>query len=131
MIYLASPYSHPDWMVRDRRYQEVMEFCAIEMSFGTTIFSPIAYGHFFSILHGTPTDHKTWQRFNDHMLFNSTAVWVLKLGGWEQSKGIAAEIRLARDLKKKITFREPYRAEIQQSEPRRVDDAGDVPGPGV
>lgn len=81
---------------------------------GTVLFSPIAYGHYFNLLHGTPTDHLAWQRFNDHMLFNASVMWVLRLGGWQESKGIAAEISMAKSLKKKILYKDMHDAEIQQ-----------------
>jgi hypothetical protein len=104
MIYLASPYSHPDPAVREQRYAAALLFTAQQLSEGIAIFSPIVYGHQLSIVHSFPTDAKSWASFNDDMLDICDRLWVLKLDGWEQSVGVAEEIRQAKALDLPISY---------------------------
>ena len=95
MIYVASPYSHPDEAIREARYLAAFNYCAALLINGLPVFSPIVYGHLFSTKSGIATDYKTWQRFNDEMLRASSEIHLLCLHGWKESKGIAHELALA------------------------------------
>lgn len=44
MIYVASPYSHPDKKIQEERYVLVSKACAELVSKGYIAFSPITYG---------------------------------------------------------------------------------------
>lgn len=92
MIYVASPYSHPDSWVQARRYILVREFVHDKMKQNFNIFSPICYGHQFTRDFRWDGSAETWKSFNDWALSNSSALWVLKIRGWEESKGVQAEI---------------------------------------
>ena len=63
MIYLASPYSHPDPAVRERRFRAACSAAAFLLQAGHAVFSPIAHGHVLAE-HGLPTDWSFWQRFD-------------------------------------------------------------------
>lgn len=43
IIYLASPYSHPDKDVRELRFIQITEYAAEQVSKGNIVFSPITY----------------------------------------------------------------------------------------
>ncbi len=45
MIYLASPYSHPDAVVREYRFRAACQAAASVMRSGQHVFSPIAHSH--------------------------------------------------------------------------------------
>ena len=45
MIYLASPYSHPDAVVREQRFRDVCLAAARLIRAGQIVFSPIAHSH--------------------------------------------------------------------------------------
>ena len=45
LIYLASPYSHPDFVVRQRRFDADCQATATMVRAGLIVFSPIAYSH--------------------------------------------------------------------------------------
>jgi hypothetical protein len=100
MIYLASPYSHPDYAVRHARYEEARRH-VVSHSLSHTgptdefLFSPIVYGHQIAAEHNLRFDAKYWERFNVSLLRACTALHVLCLPGWEESNGVAAEITLA------------------------------------
>ena len=97
MIYLASPYSHPDPAIREQRYHAACRATAALLRIGHTVFSPIVHSHPLASL-GLPTDWKFWARFDRDHLERCDEVWVLTLDGWRESVGVREEIRIARQL---------------------------------
>lgn len=95
MIYVASPYSHPDPIIREGRYLTALRYTAFLHTKNLVAFSPIAYGHQFSTILSFDYGYETWQAFNDHMLKNSTEMHILALPEWEKSKGLMHEIAFA------------------------------------
>ncbi len=119
MIYLASPYSHPDPAVREHRYREACRSAARLMRAGHHVFSPIAHSHGIAE-HGVPGDWAYWESLDRHLLKMCDEMGVLMLDGWYESKGVQAEIRIARELGKPIThFRQKVLIE-DDSRRRRV-----------
>ena len=107
MIYIASPYSHPDESVRVERYRAVHKFTARLMTRGLICFSPIVYGHEFTSRQNLPGDHDWWMDFNEHMLSASERVYIYQLAGWEESLGVAHEIKWAKTAGRPIHYIEP------------------------
>lgn len=101
-IYLASPYTHPEWTVRAQRLADVAAVTERYLRAGYPVFSPIVYGDPFEWVIGTEFEH--WQKLNDTMVASCAEVWVLQLPGWEESKGIAHEVKLARSLRKPVKY---------------------------
>jgi hypothetical protein len=97
VIYIASPYSHPDPTVREARYDAVCEHAASMLRDGRLVYSPVAHSHPLAA-RGLPGDWSFWARHNAAMLARCTALAVLTLPGWEQSEGVAAEVEIARRL---------------------------------
>ena len=106
MIYLASPYSHPDPSVREFRFREACRAAAKLMRLGKAVFSPIAHGHCICT-HGLPTDWRFWEPFDRVQLERCDEVVVLMLDGWRESVGVQAEIRIAGQLGKPVRYLEP------------------------
>jgi hypothetical protein len=106
MIYLASPYSHPDPAVREARFQAACRATAELMRAGRVVFSPIAYTHPLTAF-ALPTDWAFWETCDRQFLQQCEEVVVLTLDGWQQSVGVQAEIRLAAKLAKSVSFLEP------------------------
>jgi nucleoside 2-deoxyribosyltransferase len=106
MIYLASPYSHPDPAVRERRFRAACSAAAFLLQAGHAVFSPIAHGHVLAE-HGLPTDWSFWQRYDHEHLERCDEVIVLMLNGWEESAGVRAEIRRAHELGKTVCYLTP------------------------
>jgi hypothetical protein len=98
MIYLASPYSHPDPRVMQHRYELARDYAAAQKSRGILIFSPIAYGHQFTMSGKIAGDHVTWLAFNMHMLKHSIEMHVLDIDGVADSKGVDIELRYSAHL---------------------------------
>lgn len=106
MIYLASPYSSPSAVVRRCRYWEACRAAASLIRSGHVVFSPIVHSHPL-VEHGLPLDWTWWERIDREFLVRCDEVIVLTLDGWEQSLGVAAEIRLAEELGKPVRYLEP------------------------
>jgi hypothetical protein len=113
MIYLASPYSHPNHVVREERFRAACQAAAGLLRAGRAVFSPIAHSHPL-VDYGLPTDWEFWQRCNLGHLQRCDEVIVLTLDGWQESVGVQAEIRIAGELGKPVSFRAPV-----LSSPRR------------
>jgi Domain of unknown function (DUF1937) len=106
MLYLASPYSHPEPAVREQRFRATCAAVAQLMRAGHTVFSPICHGHPL-VGHGLPTDWPFWERFDREHLVRCDEVVVLMLDGWDNSVGVAAEIRIAGELGKPVGYLAP------------------------
>ena len=106
MIYLASPYSHPDPAIREERFRAACRAAAQLMRIGNIVFSPIVHSHPIA-LHGLPTDWRFWERHDREHLVRCDEVVVLMLNGWQESEGVHAEIRIAAELGKPVRYLEP------------------------
>ena len=111
MIYLASPYSHPDPAVRDERFHAVCRAAAALLRAGHAVLSPIAHSHALA-RHGLPTEWSFWSRYDLEMLARCDQVVVLMLPGWQESAGVREEIRIARELGKPVRYVAPDLANV-------------------
>ena len=106
MIYLASPYSHPNSDVREHRYRKACRATVSLLRSGHVVYSPIVHSHPL-VKHGLPTDWAFWQQTDRELLRRCDEVIVLTLVGWRESIGVAAEIALARELGKPVRYAAP------------------------
>lgn len=106
MIYLASPYSHPDEAVREGRYRAACAATVRLLRAGKSVFSPIVLTHGL-VAYGLPTDWSFWESYDRDHLERCDDLVVLTIDGWDQSVGVAAEIALASSLGKPIRYLAP------------------------
>lgn len=104
LVYLATPYNHPDPEVRERRFREACRVAAHFMCQGVHLFCPIAHTHPIALAGDLPKGWEYWQAYDRAMLFTCTELWVVKMGGWEESEGIKGELSIARELGLKIRY---------------------------
>ena len=97
MIYLVSPYSHPDPAVRDRRYLAACRTTVHLLLAGRSVFSPIVHGHPL-VAFGLPPDWSFWARHDGAHLRRCDQVLVLPVDRWRESQCVQAEIELAQRL---------------------------------
>ena len=107
MLYLCTPYTHADPTFMEYRFQQAAAFTYHHIEQGRVIFSPIVYAHQLVELFGAPTDALAWASFNEEMLVRASAVWVLKLDGWRESRGIAAELLFADRTGLPVAYKRP------------------------
>lgn len=96
-IYLASPYNHPDWDVMTENFNQVSELAADCVSKGYVVFAPITYGHTLVGFKSMTTDQEFWMGLCLTFLERADELWVYQMPGWDNSYGIAAEIKYAQE----------------------------------
>lgn len=99
MVYLASPYSHPDAIVREDRFKQICAIAGKLMEDGNVIFCPIAMSHPIALAHPVlPTDWLYWETFDTEFIRASEKLIVAMMDGWESSTGVNAEIAIANEI---------------------------------
>jgi len=106
VIYLASPYSHPDAAVRQQRFHDACRATAALLHAGHVVFSPVVQSHPL-VAYGLPGDWAFWERVDREHLERCDDVVVLMLDGWRESVGVQAEIRLATAFGKEVHYVAP------------------------
>ena len=105
MIYLASPYSHPDPAVEAFRFEAVCQASADLMLSGHTIVSPIAHSHPIYVRRpDVGGSFEQWYDLDRTLISASDELWVLTLDGWQESHGVTEEIKIANELGKPIRY---------------------------
>jgi hypothetical protein len=119
VIYLASPYSHPDDNIRENNYRLVSKIAADMIANGDVVISPIAYGHPLLDFTEMPSDWKFWSDFCLAMLAKCDEMLVCKMPGWNKSRGVAEEIKYAKEHKIPVTY-----IEINPNQYDVIDSSG-------
>ena len=104
VFYLASPYTHPDPLVRDERYRAAKQATEYLIQQGLCVFSPIAYCHCLSLHGKLGGDWTAWRDFDKSFLSRCDELLILIIPGWRHSVGVRAEISFARAFHKPIHF---------------------------
>lgn len=98
MIYIASPFTDPSVEVMQTRWRAATLFNFYLIKTGKIAISPIALCYpMVQLIPSTPVDFETWASFNLGLLSRSRELRVLMLPGWQESFGVAAETRFAKE----------------------------------
>lgn len=104
-IYIASPYTHKNKKVMDKRFKQVLRLAAKLKLDGHVVFSPIVHSHMIATQFPKIKTNWDFWKFDDTVfLKRSSELWVYCIPGWDKSVGVAAEIAIARKYKKPIKF---------------------------
>lgn len=95
-FYIASPYTHQNQAVRNDRFRDAMKFTAALMKLEIPCYSPIVHCHELANTYELPTTFEYWIKMNHAMIDVSLGVVVLKIDGWDTSKGVTDEIEYAK-----------------------------------
>ena len=106
LVYIGSPYSHPDDSVRHGNFELVSKLAGKLVSEGHVAFSPITYGHTLLTFAEMPTNWQFWKNLCLAFLAHADELLVYQMPGWENSGGLAAEIEFAKEHKIPITYLE-------------------------
>jgi len=93
----------------DLRFQLATRYAAKLFAAGEIVYSPITMGHPINEELDEPGTWEQWERFDRAYLSLSHRMVVLCLPGWEESMGVQAEIRIARELGIPIDYEEVVR----------------------
>lgn len=102
--YLASPYSHRDPVVMEARRVAACKKAGELIAAGVAVISPIA--HNVAVLRevGGATGWVHWEKQDIALLQACRRLLVLRLPGWDDSEGVAAEMAAARRCGLEVDF---------------------------
>ena len=109
LVYLATPYSHPNPLVREKRFRVVNRVAADLMRKGVHVFSPISHTHPIALAGDLPKGWEFWQEYDRAIMRACDAMIVLKQRGWKHSVGVQAEIALAAEMGLPVRYVGPPR----------------------
>lgn len=112
LVYLATPYRHPDAEIREHRFREVNRVAGDMMRRGELVFSPISHTHPIALAGDLPKDCEFWQAYARTMLRACNKLAVLMQDGWQDSVGVQDEIAIAREMHLPVEF-------IEHNQPTR------------
>jgi hypothetical protein len=95
MIYLASPYSHPDPAYRRARFWAAAYVTGRLMAKGSHVISPIAHTHPVAMAGALNFGWEHWAAYDEELIKRCDTVMVLQIEGWAKSVGIKAEMEIA------------------------------------
>lgn len=111
MIYIASPYTAggADEALMQERYEQACIATAKMTRNGHTVFSPIVHSHPLTKcgVEGLGRDFAYWSKIDYEFIDLCDELVVLKLKGWQDSKGIAEEVKYAESKGKIVNYVRP------------------------
>ena len=109
LVYLASPYTPHAGESIEQRVQSASTAAARLMMDGYAVFSPITHSHHIAdcLSEDLRLDHEFWMKQDLAILQHCDKVVVLRLAGWEKSKGISREVSHAQHLEIPVEYIDP------------------------
>ncbi len=111
-LYLCTPYSHEDPAVSQARFEQINRIAAELIMDGNVVYSPISHTHPI-VMTGLLSDDAdgtnvaNWEFWEDQdkpFLDWCDQVWVYMADGWQESRGVSEEIRLAKAAGKPVRY---------------------------
>ena len=95
LTYLACPFRHTDTFIQKKRCAAAHYVAALLSSQGHHVFSPLTHNEILiDLIRNMPKEH--WLEFDLAILSVCQRLLILKLEGWEDSKGIQLEVAFAK-----------------------------------
>lgn len=104
MKYLASPYSDPDPFVREERYLRACKVLASLLAQNIWTFSPIVHCHELKKIVDLPYEHEFWLEYDCHILALCDELLIIRIEGWDRSRGVKMETDFANEKGIKVTY---------------------------
>lgn len=125
LCYFASPYTHFEGggsIGRENAFVDASQIAGRLIKQGLKIYSPIAHTHPIAEFGGLdPLDMAIWQPLNEAMLAACQVLIVAHMAGWEDSLGMAHEIKRAE------TWRMPvYDLDVETMELKLREKTGEL-----
>lgn len=103
-VYLASPYTDKNPIVREIRYLRVMDVLVTLGRNGIMAYSPIVHWHTAAKVFSLAPNEEWFYEHGLVMLRAAKSISVLMLEGWARSTGVKAEIAEAQRLMKSLNY---------------------------
>lgn len=98
--YLAGPYTGNE-VTNFKRHAKVLQALLKQ---GRIVFSPIVHCHELAVEFDLPKDFTYWKNYSFAMIGPASKMVVICSPGWEQSRGVIAEIKMAHELGIEIEY---------------------------
>lgn len=121
MIYLASPYTNDSKEVEHKRFVSMCHVTGKLQALGYHVFSPIVHSHPIAKEVSLPTTSSWWMEYNIAWIDVCKEVWIVMLPGWDQSKGVASEIRYCQKVGKLVRYFDPTRNVFSKTEKPQLE----------
>lgn len=107
LAYLATPYTKYKTGI-EQAFIDSAKLAGLLLRCGVKCYSPITHCHAIA-MHGkiNPLDHSIWLPFDEAMMKAADALIVAHMDGWQESFGIAHEIKVFEDAGKPIFDLDP------------------------
>lgn len=130
LCYLASPFAKYPHGLSDA-HVAACKMAGRLLKVGIKIYSPIAHSYFISLLSNIdPTDHSIWLPFEERMMALADCLIVAKMTGWQESFGIAHEIKFFESAGKPVFYLDTTSLEFttrsDDDHPRARDEAESI-----
>ena len=103
-VYLAIPYNDNSSTLRAYRFAVANQVAAELMQRGYIVFSPISHSHPIAEQCELPKGFEYWQTWNNSFIEWCDVFAVIKLDGWNESRGVRQELEYAKELDKELSF---------------------------
>lgn len=104
MIYVGTPYTLYEGG-HELAHIHAASATAMAVRRGLCVYSPITHGHPLSVHGGLPLDnHEFWDKINRPFMDLCSGLLVIKMPGWQYSKGLGHEIDVFHDAGKPIGY---------------------------
>lgn len=103
LIYIAGPYTNIDLAYQCRCKEILTEAAATCAKAGHVVFSPITHSAPMERL-GLQFTHEEWVEFDRPFMAVATWLLVLKIPGWEESRGVTFERGFFAGARKPVTI---------------------------
>lgn len=108
MVYVATPYSRYKYGLGCAAYDACRHAEYLVRELGLSAWSPIVHGHQLSLWDKLPPrDHLLWMKINAPLMEASASCVVVKLEGWQDSRGIAEEVAYFQAAGKPVVEMDP------------------------
>lgn len=102
LIYLCSPYSHPSEDIRHERFESAIYATGYLMNNEFHVYSPITSCHPVAMVCNLPREFSYWEEFDKRMITCCDELFILQIEGWNESVGMKAEFKFAREINKPV-----------------------------
>lgn len=108
LAYLATPYTKYLGGNLEQAFIDAAKLTALLLRTGIKVYSPICHTHPIA-MHGNldPRDHSIWLPFDEAMMTAADTLIVAHMPGWQESFGVAHEIKFFEDRRKPIFDLDP------------------------
>lgn len=102
LVYLAVPYSHPEWGIRRARYEQAIEAVDALLKRGVMVMC----GRVLVEELRTEDPEALWPLFRT-LIDHADEMWILALPGYSESRGIRRELEYALKQNKRVRYLDP------------------------